>query len=150
MPAQSRVDLLPDFTSPEALKMQTEWFRLLRLDAKFPSFTTYPNLLKSCNSYAVSAQLESDLIKYAQFSRAAYLLNSTEWNCPKCLDKTSYIYDTEMLKFFKESSYGYIAYNSKYSELIVAFKGMSTLTDMRTELDIELAPWSSGNAANAK
>ncbi|KAJ1956216.1 hypothetical protein GGI12_005365, partial [Dipsacomyces acuminosporus] len=98
----------------------------------------------------MGTEFERDLIKYAQFSRAAYMLNSTKWNCPRCLDSTSYIHDTEVLTFFQESSYGYVAYHKRCSELIVAFGGTNRYADVLTDFDVTMTPWHSSDAPNAK
>ncbi|KAI8318446.1 alpha/beta-hydrolase [Martensiomyces pterosporus] len=100
--------------------------------------TTPPKGKRDANSAIVS-----NIQKYALYARAAYQINSNQWNCPKCTT------DARMAGYAVSShftnsnglSYGYVAHNEQSGEIIVAFRGTTTPTDMVTDLKLLQADW---------
>ncbi|KAI8321127.1 alpha/beta-hydrolase, partial [Martensiomyces pterosporus] len=78
-------------------------------------------------------------------------INSKEWNCPRCTTDQRMTGSVVEYHFDEKSgpSFGYVAHNVANKEIIVAFRGTTTLADMVTDLKLSLTDWQ-GAGSGAK
>ncbi|KAJ1962693.1 hypothetical protein GGI12_002494 [Dipsacomyces acuminosporus] len=99
---------------------------------------------KTKRGVSQNPQFQIDMVRFAEYSRAAYQINSNAWNCPRCLDPKSQIYGTKVTHFFNKGAYGYVGYHEKNSEIVVAFRGTSNVKEMLDDLKAIPVPWKKG------
>ncbi|KAI8317862.1 hypothetical protein GQ54DRAFT_315075, partial [Martensiomyces pterosporus] len=138
-PAPSNFDSFPSFTSPAALNVQKQLLEILEAKPATPAPKTKRN---EAGATLDEADATLKVMKYAEFSRAAYQINSKVWNCPKC-NTSPRLIGTEIDYFFNEAngpSYGF--------KIIVAFRGSTILDDFVADAKILLTEWNgAGNGA---
>ncbi|KAJ7183668.1 alpha/beta-hydrolase [Mycena filopes] len=110
--------------------MRALTFACLSLDFLLPVFAS-PLL----TSRAVSSSVYDDLVRYTQYSSAAYQLL-----CPSPLGNT-------LVQSFSGGRHGFIARDDTRKEIIVSFRGTFSLADVATDLNILLVPFVSPGVA---
>ncbi|KAI8319105.1 alpha/beta-hydrolase [Martensiomyces pterosporus] len=136
----ARSPLFPDTTSANALKIQADIIKYLEAHATQPAH-------KARRDTAAAAAIA----KYGEFANAAYYINSNAWNCPQCTTSPN-LADTVVVKFFDKAngpSYGYVARNDRTNEIIVAFRGTTTINDVWSDLQAHTTDWT-GAGSGAK
>ncbi|KAI8323419.1 alpha/beta-hydrolase [Martensiomyces pterosporus] len=98
---------------------------------------------KPKNSKRATADEVVAIHKYAEFARAAYQISSKAWNCKKCTTSDN-LKDTVLDYFFNNKegpSYGYVGHNDRSKEIIVAFRGTTTISDFVADAKFGLTDW---------
>ncbi|KAF7335115.1 Alpha/beta-hydrolase [Mycena venus] len=89
-------------------------------------------------SHAISSSLYDDLVLYTKYSSAVY-----QWNCPSPLGNTL------VRSFSVGDTQGFIARDDDRKEIVVSFRGTSSLGNALTDVNIALVPFTSPGIAKS-